>query len=207
MSDAARREVLARVRAALGDVAPAEPHAWTEPLPQGLQLDGEARVARFVERVADFGATVVRSGDAAAAIAAACARHADAAPLLVPAGLPPAWLPAGVELLHDAGLERDAIEAAGGVLTTCAAAIAETGSIVLDGGAGQGRRLLTLLPDLHVCVVPVQRIVADVPAGLAAVEPTRPLTLISGPSATSDIELERVEGVHGPRRLEVIVLG
>ena len=93
-----------------------------------------------------------------------------------------------------------------GVITSCAAAIAETGTLVLDGSSGQGRRVLTLIPDYHLCVVLPDQICADVPQALARLEPTRPLTMISGPSATSDIELNRVEGVHGPRTLEVIIV-
>jgi L-lactate dehydrogenase complex protein LldG len=93
-----------------------------------------------------------------------------------------------------------------GVITSCAVAIAETGTLILDGSAGQGRRVLTLIPDYHLCVVLTDQIVPDVPQALARLEPTRPLTMISGPSATSDIELNRVEGVHGPRTLEVIIV-
>jgi L-lactate dehydrogenase complex protein LldG len=108
-------------------------------------------------------------------------------------------------------LSAAALDGAHGVLTTCAAAIATTGTIVLDAGPGQGRRALTLVPDLHICVVAAEQIVGGVPEAVAAmragVDAGRPITLISGPSATSDIELKRVEGVHGPRRLEVVLAG
>jgi L-lactate dehydrogenase complex protein LldG len=216
MSGDARSVVLARVRAALADGA--------RPLVEEDE-GGDARsaalshadlVARFAERVADYRATVVRvPGDAgaiAAAVAAACARH-GARRLLVPAGLPAEWLTDAIEPLRDdPPLEHAALGAADGAITSCALAIAETGTIVLDTGPGQGRRALTLLPDLHVCVVEAARVVDGVAEAIAALHPgpgaaLAPITFVSGPSATSDIELDRVEGVHGPRRLEVVVAG
>ena len=201
----ARDEILGRIRTALADVPADEPAAATlrpvDPAP--------GDVDRFAERAADYRATVVRvaAGEVASAVAAACERH-DARRLVAPDGLPDDWAPEAAELLVDAPLDRDTVAGADGVLTTCALAIAETGTIVLDAGAGQGRRALTLLPDLHICVVPADRIVAGVPDAIARLAATRaPITFISGPSATSDIELNRVEGVHGPRRLEIIVAG
>jgi L-lactate dehydrogenase complex protein LldG len=201
----ARDEILGRIRTALADVPADEPAAATlrpvDPAP--------GDVDRFAERAADYRATVVRvaAGEVASAVAAACERH-DARRLVAPDGLPDDWAPEAAELLVDAPLDRDTVAGADGVLTTCALAIAETGTIVLDAGAGQGRRALTLLPDLHICVVPTDRIVAGVPDAIARLAATRaPITFISGPSATSDIELNRVEGVHGPRRLEIIVAG
>ncbi|GHJ49390.1 hypothetical protein Cs7R123_67320 [Catellatospora sp. TT07R-123] len=132
---------------------------------------------------------------------------AGASAVVVPPGLPQAWTrDLAPPRLPDHGLTPAELDAPGlSVLTGCAAAIAETGTIVLDTGPGQGRRLLTLVPDHHVCVVYDDRVVADVPDLFAALpDPARPLTMISGPSATSDIELNRVEGVHGPRRLDIV---
>jgi L-lactate dehydrogenase complex protein LldG len=206
MSDAARTEILDRIRAALGD-RPAVPEPLAVERPER-----PASVERFVQRVADYRAhvTTCEADDASvrAAIAAAFARHGARA-IAVPHDFPAPWRPDDLIAYADPADPR-AIGALDGVLTTSALGIAETGTIVLDGGAGQGARQLTLLPDLHVCVVDAATIVAGVaqatPLMHAAVRETaRPLTLISGPSATSDIELDRVEGVHGPRRLEVVV--
>jgi L-lactate dehydrogenase complex protein LldG len=128
---------------------------------------------------------------------------------VVPAGLEPGWLDGLGELavhLDEGQLTVAELDTLDGVLTGCAVAVAETGTLVLDGSAGQGRRVVSLIPDYHLCVVWVDQVVADVPQLVAAVDLTRPVTLISGPSATSDIELNRVEGVHGPRTLEVILV-
>lgn len=206
---AAREEVLRRVRAALRDVPAGERSEI--PRPYRRTLEGVDVVERFAERVADYRATVrrVAPGEVAAAVAVACAQR-GARRLAIPADLPAAWRPEGVELLEDDGLSADTLDAADGVLAGCALAIAETGTIVLDSGPGQGRRALTLLPDWFTCVVEAERIVGSVPeviAGLGeAARAGRPITLVSGPSATSDIELHRVEGVHGPRTLDVLLV-
>jgi L-lactate dehydrogenase complex protein LldG len=176
-------------------------------------VDVEELAELFCDRVRAYGAWACRApaGEVSQAIAAAAARHA-ARRLVVPAGLPSAWRPAALELIDDAGLGARELERFDGALTASALAIAQTGTIVLDGREDQGRRALTLLPDLHICVVEAARVVADVPDAIAALDKTvreqrRPVTFISGPSATADIELRRVQGVHGPRRLEVVVAG
>jgi L-lactate dehydrogenase complex protein LldG len=185
---AARDAVLARVRRALAD-APAPPA-----VPRAYRQAGDvpADVERFAERVADYRATVHRTG--ADGLGAVVRGLLDGLRVVLPPD-PPVDLP-GVEDVHEA----DA------VLTGCALAIAETGTIVLDGGPACGPRAISLVPDHHVCVVRADQVVAGVPDAVAAMPPTAPLTLISGPSATSDIELERVEGVHGPRRLDVVIV-
>jgi L-lactate dehydrogenase complex protein LldG len=128
--------------------------------------------------------------------------------LLVPPGLNAAWLVQVEGEVYADGphIAFDDLDAVDAVVTGAALAIAETGTIVLDASDDQGRRALTLVPDVHVCVVDASRIVAGVPDAVARLDPQRPLTWISGPSATSDIELDRVEGVHGPRVLEVVVI-
>ena len=202
----AREAVLRRIREALEDgPAPiAIPRGYDTSLPPGTDI-----VDLFAERVSDYRATVHRaSADTLPDVIATVLANHGTRQLVVPGGIPGAWLDrADVSAVDDdPPLTWDELDAIDGVITGCAVAIAETGTIVLDAAPDQGRRALSLLPDLHLCVVPADRIVGSVPEALARLTPTRPLTWISGPSATSDIELQRIEGVHGPRQLEVIIV-
>ena len=203
----AREVVLTRIRAALADVDDRAPAVPRDYLHAGTR-DREDVVAAFVERVRDYRGTVVRSRDAGAAVGDVLAQQ-GARRVGVPRDLPLRLRPHDAELVEDTRLSAQELDELDGAVTTCAAACALTGTIVLDGGPGQGRRALTLLPDLHVCVVREEQVVETVPELVRRLEPSagegRPLVLVSGPSATSDIELQRVEGVHGPRRLVVIV--
>ena len=211
----ARDEMLAAIRGALADVSPSERGAAPGALERGyrvsLDASREKLVARFAERVEDYRATVRRvdRDELSAAVAAACERR-RARRIVVPADAPAEWRPDGVEVVEDAALSHEQLDRVDGVVTGCALGIAETGTIVLDAGASQGRRAITLLPDYHLCVVDEDQVVGGVPEALARLEESaragRPITFVSGPSATSDIELERVEGVHGPRTLEVLLV-
>jgi L-lactate dehydrogenase complex protein LldG len=209
-----RELILSRIRAALGS-SRAEPEAET---PRAYRLVDDAPreeiVARFVEYAADYRADVKRV--AAVAVGEAITetlRARGVRRLVIPADLPEEWIPEGVEILSDSvGLSHAALDASDGVLTGCALAIAQTGTLVLDGGVAQGRRALTLLPDYHLCVVRAEQVVGLMPEAITRLAPSvverrQPVTFVSGPSATSDIELSRVEGVHGPRTLDIIVVG
>jgi L-lactate dehydrogenase complex protein LldG len=204
------------VRGALRDVPAGErpggvsvPRAYhrADPRPR------EELAALLEKRVNDYAARALRiPGEAAiaGAVEAACAIW-GVRQLAVPPELPPSWRPQGIELIEDRGLTPIELDQLGATLTGCAAAIAETGTLVLDGRGPCGRRALTLVPDHHICVVRTEQIHGGVPEGLGAVAEAvalhgAPITLISGPSATSDIELERVEGVHGPRNLVVLIV-
>jgi L-lactate dehydrogenase complex protein LldG len=200
----ARDAMLERVRQAVAGAEPA-------PVPRLYEVEGSAaatRVEAFVDRLVDYRATVLQVDDSALAVAEVLATH-GARRIGIPQDFEARLRPAGVELVEDDGLSPHRLDELDGALTTCAAACAVTGTIALDGGPGQGRRALTLLPDLHVCVVREEQIVETVPELVRRIEQSalagRPIVLVSGPSATSDIELQRVEGVHGPRRLVVIV--
>jgi L-lactate dehydrogenase complex protein LldG len=204
-----RETVLRAIRGGLSGVPDSE-CPDDKPLPSGPRADhaGPDIVGLFAERAAEYRATVVRvpANGAAAAVARALART-GARSVVVPPGLPEDLVPEGDwSLLTEVPpLSVGQLDAADAVVTTVAIAIAVTGTVTLDHGPGQGRRVLTLLPDQHICVVRADQIAPDVPEALRLLDPYRPLTLISGPSATSDIELDRVEGVHGPRTLDIVV--
>jgi L-lactate dehydrogenase complex protein LldG len=212
----AKSEILARVRGALRDVPPGE-RAADVAVARDYRRVGELPragvVDLFAENCAEYRATVVRVADAdalAPAIATALAER-SVATVAIPADLPAAWRVDGAEWIEDRGLSHDALSQVDGVVTGCAVAIAQNGTLVLDGGAAQGRRALTLLPDYHLCVVAAEQVVELVAEGIERLHESaragRPMTMIAGPSATSDIELNRVEGVHGPRTLDVLIVG
>lgn len=206
----ARDEILRRVRAALTDV-PGTPD--DEPVPRDYRRGHHTDdlPGLFAERVADYRATVHRVpadrlGTALRAIFGGPRGGSQIRTVVVPPDVPEAWVEGLTVRRDDPPLSVAELDGVHGVLTGCALGIAETGTIVLDAGTAQGRRAITLLPDLHVCVVREDQVVADLPDAIDALDPARPLTWISGPSATSDIELERVEGVHGPRTLIVLLV-
>ena len=215
----ARETILWRVRHATRDV-PEDERPEDVPVERGYRKeDGAEReeiVERFAERAAEYKATVhrVTEDELPSAIEEALGRR-GVRRLVIPPYLPKEWIPDGIETLRDAArprLTNEELDESDGVLTGCALGIAQTGTIVLDSGRAQGRRALTLLPDYHLCVVREDRIVGLVPEAFAKLVETvkdegRAVTFISGPSATSDIELNRVEGVHGPRTLEVLIVG
>jgi L-lactate dehydrogenase complex protein LldG len=214
----AREEMLFRIRAALRDVPsdeqPADVPVTRDYLTSGTDAREEV-IERFVERVADYKVHVrrVAEADLPQAIASACQAR-GVQKLVIPDDLPDSWLPERVELLRDGGtagiLTYEQLDTSDGVLTGCSLGIAQTGTIVLDGGERQGHRVITLLPDYHLCVVYESQVVDLVPEAITRLRDAalarQPITFISGPSATSDIELNRVEGVHGPRTLEVLVV-
>jgi len=209
-----RERILGRVRRALADV-PGDDTPYERAVSRGyLREHGERTVGETVdllaENLADYRAIVHRTDAAGlAGVVAGLLAARGASSVLVPPGLDEDWLAATeVTRVPDrAESTPGELDRVDSVLTACAVAVAETGTIVLDGSPDQGRRRITLVPDHHICVVRVPgQVVSSVPQALERLDPARPLTWISGPSATSDIELDRVEGVHGPRTLEVVLV-
>ncbi|MFE9450892.1 lactate utilization protein C [Streptomyces sp. NPDC006739] len=210
-----RELILGRVRRALAavpeDDTPYEQAIVRDYLREHGDLSAERTVDLLAENLADYRAIVHRAGpgELPDLIARLLAERGSRS-VLVPPGLPPAWLSAAdaTRVPDRAVSTPHELDEVASVVTGCAVAVAETGTIVLDASPDQGRRRITLVPDHHICVVRVPgQVVSSVPRALARLDPLRPLTWISGPSATSDIELDRVEGVHGPRTLEVVLLG
>ena len=213
----AREEVLARIRAALdgngrpdGHPGGGEPGGGTPGYRTRGDLAGEPLLDLLADRLTDYRAVVRRTTEAELGVAAGAAlAQRGVRRVVLPPGLNLPGLPEGIEVVTDDGLSPQDLDAVDGVITGAAVAIAETGTIVLDGSPDQGRRAISLVPDYHLCIVHAAQVVEQVPEGVArlAARAHCPLTWISGPSATSDIELKRVEGVHGPRTLEVILVG
>jgi L-lactate dehydrogenase complex protein LldG len=213
----AREDVLARIAAAHRAAPP--PNLPYEALERSYRtesdLDTAALTERLVDRLLDYKALVRRcSATELPGTIEAALMERGVTSVVVPDSLAEAWLsalPDTVAVHVDAAAPEDRLSVAeldqmDGVVSGCALAIAETGTLVLDGTGGQGRRVISLIPDYHLCVVLAEQICADVPQAVRRLDLTRPTTMISGPSATSDIELNRVEGVHGPRTLEVILV-
>ncbi|MGW4836526.1 LutC/YkgG family protein [Streptomyces globisporus] len=203
----ARDTVLGRIRDALA-LAPAPAVGVPRAYRTGRTLPDDERLALFADRLLDYKARVHPcTADRTAEVIGEALREHGARRIGVPAGLDARWLTAyDGEVREDhpdvSPAQLDTLDA---VVTASAAGCAETGTIFLDGSPGQGRRALSLVPDLHVCVVDLSTVETGVPEAVARLTPERPTTLISGPSATSDIELERVEGVHGPRALVAVI--
>ncbi|MFD7618364.1 lactate utilization protein C [Streptomyces sp. NPDC059802] len=203
----ARETVLGRIKDALA-LAPVPDTTVPRAYRTGRTLPDDERLALFTGRLVDYRATVhTCTADRTAQVVGEVLRERGARRIGVPAGLDPQWLDGyDGEVQQDSGdIPAPRLDALDGVLTASAVSCAETGTIFLDGSPDQGRRALSLVPDLHVCVVDLSTVEAGVPEAVARLVPQRPTTLISGPSATSDIELERVEGVHGPRTLAVVI--
>ncbi len=204
----AREEVLGRIRTALGTE---RPQVAVPPLPAPRDLPAAGLLDLLTDRIEDYRATVLRC--APEEVGATVVRGLDLAlgagwspgDVVVAPGVPAAWRPEGAT--EDDGRPAVGLAAFAGTLTGVATAVAETGTLVLDGSPLSGRRALSLLPDVLVCVVEAAQVVPDVPDALGRLDPVAPLTMVSGPSATSDIELQRVEGVHGPRTLVVVLAG
>jgi L-lactate dehydrogenase complex protein LldG len=211
----ARSEILQRIRAATGGVSNAEVAraGWTR-LPREYRRAAtrgrEAVLELLEDRLRDYDANVVRAGrDRVSAIVAKMLSERGKTRMVVPAGIAKEWLPAGVEFVEDDGLSAVDLDRFDGVMTGSTMAIAETGTVILQSVPGQGRRAVTLVPDYQLCVVREEDVVETVPEAMARLQETAelPTTFFSGPSATADIEMTRIKGVHGPRYLDVILMG
>jgi L-lactate dehydrogenase complex protein LldG len=194
----ARDEILEKVRAAIEHAPP------TPDVPRDYRTTTDDGLETFFDRLAHYEATTHKTSDQE--LDDTVREILKDRKVVTPAGIPDEWVAKANPIRDDPPLSNQDLDASDGVITTCALAIAQTGTIILDGGPGMGRRALTLVPDYHLCIVKQHQIVSSVPEAMARLQKDRPLTFISGPSATVDIEMVRVRGVHGPRRLEVIVV-
>jgi L-lactate dehydrogenase complex protein LldG len=210
----AREEILARIRGALHVQAsdPANKHGHiVREYTRTAGMDEHATIELFIDRLVDYDTEVIQVGsdaEIAGAVAQALA-NAQVTYLLAPSAFPREWLPEGIHVTFDEGLSHEALNREKTVITTCEAAVASTGTIVLVHGGSQGRRVITLLPDHHICIVRRNQVYGVLPEALDAIksDAAKPITTISGPSATSDIEMVRIRGVHGPRSLTVVLVG
>jgi L-lactate dehydrogenase complex protein LldG len=207
----AREAVLKRIRTALAGTSDT-PRAIAEPAYRRRgYLDRAACLELFIDRLIDYDAAITQVEDEAAIASAIAAslQQAGEQRVVVAAEFPQGWLPPGQQVVVDDAVSIAEIDGVDSVVTTCEVAVASTGTIILKHVGAQGRRVITLLPDHHICLVRRNQVVELLPEALALLDPTdpAPLTTISGPSATSDIEMTRVRGVHGPRRLTVILYG
>jgi len=212
MTDA-RAAVLERIRSAIGDGVQTEPASGYAAIPRSYtragQLDAEARLHLFLERLRDYDTQVVETNGAgvAQAIAEVLRGHGQRK-VIAADGLPPEILPRDFAFIPEREASIDDLNGCDGIVTVCTVAIAFTGTIVLTHGPGEGARRLTLLPDRHLCIVRAEQVVETVPEAMDRLAPfaTHPLTFISGPSATADIEMTRIRGVHGPRFLDIVLM-
>jgi L-lactate dehydrogenase complex protein LldG len=210
---AARNAILGRIRKSVADTPEAErKREWTA-IQRSFRRTGSLtfgqRISLFSERLLDYGAGVHESSpeQLRTVISHVLAERAKKT-IVVPHAWPQDWMPIGIETIRDEGLSSDALDQSEGIITACTVAIALTGTIVLRSGPLEGRRALTLIPDYHLCLVQAEQIVELVPEAIERLGPVSaaPLTLISGPSATADIEMMRIQGVHGPRTLDVVIV-
>jgi L-lactate dehydrogenase complex protein LldG len=205
----AREEILQRIRNAAGLAGVGGDGLFEPGYLQTGALSHAELLATFNDRLHDYGAGVYLCGGDEVAVTIGLALHArDKRRLLMPESIAPHWLPSGFEFVPDRGLSHEELDRCEGALTGCTAAIAMTGSILLTHRKHEGRRALTLIPDYHLCIVFAEQIVETVPEGIRelAAFSRYPITTIAGPSATADIEMIRVKGVHGPRTLDVVLV-
>jgi L-lactate dehydrogenase complex protein LldG len=214
-NSAARTEVLRRIRAAKGGASDeAGVRAGWAGVERGYRrkasLERQAVIELLEDRLRDYDAHVVWVGDGDVAVTAGeMLEKRGKRRIVVPAGIAAEWLPAGFEFVVDEGLSAAELDGFDGVMTGSTVAIAETGTVVLQDVPGQGRRVATLVPDYHLCVVRVEDVVETVSEAMDRLAATAelPTTFFSGPSATADIEMTRIKGVHGPRFLDVVLIG